>query len=166
MSRLTRTSLFIMLTVAGCGAPTPPAEPTDLPPAYTRSLTADPKLAEAGGQFTTWAEGQRSGGQPVFSRIEVLPPTPTLSPYGVGTYQKESRLPAILTIGPGWNALKPDEREALVATAFQELTRRLEALKLAAPLRPTLTVQTPQGLELGWVNDLRQGKKLLHGDDD
>ena len=29
----------------------------------------------------------------------------------------------------------------------------------------TLTIQTPQGLELGWINEPEPGRTLLHGED-
>jgi hypothetical protein len=32
-------------------------------------------------------------------------------------------------------------------------------------VRATVTVQTPQGLELCWINDVEPGRKLLHGED-
>jgi hypothetical protein len=85
-------------------------------------------------------------------------------PYGIGTYQKQPRLPAILTTGPGWRDLAADDREALAARAFQELSRRLESSAGAAAVRATLTIQTPQGLELCWINELEPGRKLLHGE--
>ena len=98
--------------------------------------------------------------------IEVLPPAPTLLPYGIGTYQKQLRLPAILITGPGWSALAGDDREALAARAFQELSRRLESSASASTVRATVTIQTPQGLELCWINNLEPGRKLLHGEDE
>ena len=102
----------------------------------------------------------------VFGRVEVLPPAPTLLPYGIGTYQKQLRLPAILITGPGWRALTGDDREALAARAFQELSRLLESSASTSAVRATVTVQTPQGLELCWINDLEPGRKLLHGEDE
>ena len=76
----------------------------DLPPAYTRDKILDPKLAEVARAFTAWAGEQKLQAGALFSRIEVLPPAPTLLPYGVGTYQKQLRMPAILITGPGWRA--------------------------------------------------------------
>ena len=95
----------------------------------------------------------------------MLPPTQTVLPYGVGAYQQEPRLPAILTIGPGWASQEPEEKEAAAAQAFRKLSLGLEALKLDPPLRPTLTIQTPSGLELAWMNDLNEGRRNIHGDD-
>ena len=56
--------------------------------------------------------------------------------------------------------------EALAARAFQELSRLLESSASASTVRATVTVQTPQGLELCWINDLEPGRKLLHGEDE
>ena len=144
---------------AGCRPSAPPPAAADLPPAYPRATITDPKVAATAKAFTAWAAEQQTNGQPVFARVEVLPPVPTLLPYGIGTYQKEPRLPAILTTGPGWDALPADRREAAAAAAFTEL-----ATQLAAPLRPTVTVQTRDGTELAWINELPPGRKLLHGD--
>ena len=102
---------------------------------------------------------------PLFRRVEVPPPTRTVLPYGVGAYQQEPRLPAILTTGPGWASQEPEEKEAVAAQAFANLSQALEALKLDPPLRPTLTIQTPSGLELAWINDLIEGRKNIHGDE-
>jgi len=140
-----------------------------LPPAYQNSQDKinDPRLLELAQHFKEWVLKQRVGSNqaPLFSRVEVLPPTQTVLPYGVGAFQQEPRLPAILTTGPGWAALKPEEKEVKVAAAFGELSGRLEALKLDPSPRPTLTVQMPSGLVLGWINDLMGGRKNLHGEE-
>jgi hypothetical protein len=138
----------------------------DLPPAYTRDKILDPRLAEVARAFTAWASEQRAQTGDVFGRVDVLPPAPTLLPYGIGTYQKQLRLPAILITGPGWNGLSRDDREAMAARAFQELSRLLESSHNGSAVRATITVQTPQGLELCWINNLEPGKKLLHGEDE
>ena len=138
----------------------------NLPPAYTRDKILDPKLAEVARAFTAWAGEQKVQAGSVFGRVEVLPPAPTLLPYGIGTYQKELRLPAILITGPGWRTLTGENREALAARAFQELSRLLESTASASAVRATVTVQTPQGLELCWINNLEPGRKLLHGEDE
>jgi hypothetical protein len=138
----------------------------DLPPAYTRDKILDPRLTEVARAFTAWAGEQKVQAGSVFGRVEVLPAAPTLLPYGIGTYQKELRLPAILITGPGWRALTADDREALASRVFQELSRLLESSDSAAVVRATVTVQTPQGLELCWINDLEPGRKLLHGEDE
>jgi hypothetical protein len=156
-------SVVAVLASTGCERRTV-APAGDLPPAYTRDKILDPKLAEVARAFTAWAGEQKVQAGAVFSRVEVLPPAPTLLPYGIGTYQKQLRLPAILTTGPGWRALAGDDREALAARAFQELSRLLESSASAAAVQATLTIQTPQGLELCWINDLEPGRKLLHGE--
>ncbi|MCE9561669.1 MAG: hypothetical protein K8U57_06400 [Planctomycetes bacterium] len=167
MSQHTRSILATALIIAtGCKpAPPPPQTPAagNLPPAYPRSTITDPKVADAARGFTTWVEQQQANGKPVFERVEVLPPVPTLLPYGIGTYQKVPRLPVVLTTGPGWTALPANQREALTAAAFTDLSERLTTAKVG-PLLPTVTIQTPQGLELAWVNDLPPGRRLLHGD--
>ena len=142
-------ALLVVAVLASAGCDRPAAAPSgDLPPAYTRDKILDPKLAEVARAFTAWAGGQEVQAGAVFSGIEVLPPAPTLLPYRIGTYQKQFRLPAILTTGPGWRELAGDDREALAARAFQELSRLLESSASAAAGQATLTIQTPQGLEL------------------
>jgi hypothetical protein len=121
-------------------------------------------VAEAARKFTSWVEQQQANNTQVFERIEVLPPVPTLQPYGVGTYQKAPRLPVVLTTGSVWPTLSADRREALTAAAFNELSARLLEAKTDPPLRPTVTIQTRDGLELAWVNELSPGRRLLHGD--
>jgi hypothetical protein len=153
-----------VLATTGCDR-RPVAPAGDLPPAYTRDKILDPKLDEVARAFTAWAGEHKVQAGAVFGRVEVLPPAPTLLPYGIGTYEKQPRLPAILITGPGWRALSPDDREALAARAFQELSRLLESSTSAPAVRATVTIQTPQGLELCWINDLEPGGKLLHGED-
>ena len=162
--------MSVLVAVApGCGtSERPPADAaggsSEQLPAYTRDKILDPKLAEVARAFTGWVEAQRSGTAPIFSRVEVLPPTPTVLPYGIGANQKETRLPAILITGPGWPSLKREERESLAARSFQELSARLEAVKPEPPIRPSVTIQTPQGLELAWINQVEPGEKYLHGE--
>ncbi len=168
------------LTVSGCGPtitvletkvlpePKRPAAGQGLPDAYPRSQINDPRLREVAQEFRTWALEQTTTGTPpapLFSRVEVQPLTRTVLPYGVGAYQQEPRLPAILTTGPGWASQEPEEKEAAAAQAFGKLTQAIEALKLDPPLRPTLTIQTPSGLELAWINDLIDARKNIHGDE-
>jgi hypothetical protein len=158
-------SIAAVLASTGCDQRAV-APASGLPPAYTRDKILDPKLAEVARAFTAWVGEQKVQAGAVFDRVEVLPPAPTLLPYGVGTYQKQLRLPAILITGPGWRTLAGDDREALAARAFQELSRLLESSAGAPPVRATVTIQTPQGLELCWINDLEPGRKLLHGEDE
>lgn len=158
---MTRTLLLLAsLVLAGCGSPASPPS-ADLPPAYPRSQINDPRLAEAARGFTAWARAQTSDGKPLYERVEMLPPVDTLLPYGMGAFQKSPRLPAILTTGSAWATLKEEAREEAVKLAFRELTSRLAE----SPVKATLTVQTPQGLELAWVNEVIPGQKLLHGED-
>ena len=155
----------LLVCAVGCRPPAPPPVSTaDLPPVYPRATITDPKVSEAAEEFTTWIGQQQADGNPIFGRIEVLPPVQTLEPYGIGTYQKVFRLPVILTTGAGWTALPADHREEITATAFNDLTDRLAKSKTEPALRPTVTIQTPQGLELAWVNNLTPGRRLLHGD--
>jgi hypothetical protein len=124
-------SVAAVLVSAGCNQrEVVPAG--DLPPAYTRDKILDPKLAEVSRAFTAWAGEQKVQASAVFSRVEVLPPAPTLLPYGIGTYQKQLRLPAILITGPGWRALAGDDREALAAVR----SRSFPGFWNRAPARP------------------------------
>jgi hypothetical protein len=156
-------SVAAVLASTGCQQRAP-APTGNLPPAYTRDKILDPNLAEVAQAFVAWAAEQKAQGGAVFSRVEILPPAPTLLPYGIGTYQKQMRLPAILITGPGWRELAGDDREALAKRAFEELSRLLESHASASAVRATVTIQTPQGLELCWINDLEPGRKLLHGE--
>jgi hypothetical protein len=158
-------ALSVAIVLASTGCERRAAAPAgDLPPAYTRDKILDPKLAEVARAFIAWTGAQKVQAGAVFGRVEVLPPAPTLLPYGVGTYQKQLRLPVILITGPGWRALAADDREALAARAFQELSRLLESGSKEPAVRATVTIQTPQGLELCWINDVEPGRKLLHGE--
>ena len=169
--RLPMAALALALAeaTAGCGPPSRRADeseasPRGLPPAYTRDKILDPKLAGAARAFSDWASAQKAGDAPIFSRVDVLPPTPTLLPYGIGANQKEVRLPAILITGPGWSSLALGDREAIVARAFSDLSNRLAAVKPEPSIRPTVTIQTPEGLELAWVNQIEPGGKYIHGE--
>jgi hypothetical protein len=158
-------ALCVTALMASAGCERRAVAPTgDLPPAYTRDKILDPKLEEVSRAFIAWAGEQKVRAEAVFGKVEVLPPAPTLLPYGIGTYQKQLRLPAILITGPGWRALAPDDREALAARSFQELSRLLGSGASEPAVRATVTIQTPQGLELCWINDVEPGRKLLHGE--
>ncbi|APW63473.1 hypothetical protein [Paludisphaera borealis] len=148
----------------GCDPPKPPVGP--LPPAYTSNQITDPALLDVTEEVQTWTSQQADDGQkPLYSHAEVLSPVPIVQPYGVGVFQQEVRLPVIFTTGPGWNSLKLAEKEAAVALAYREIAVRLQALNHEPALQPTLTVQTPQGMELAWINRLDPGGKNVHGDD-
>jgi len=165
LQRITLLTCFTAaLAIAGCEpAPAPKGE---LPPAYTSNRITDPALGEVSDEIHAWAQ-KRTGaeGKPLYGKVEVLPPAPIVQPYGVGVFQQEMRLPVIFTTGPGWDGLKPAEKEDAVALAFRELSDRLLAVKREPPLRLTLTVQTPEGLELSWINHLDPDEKNVHGDD-
>jgi hypothetical protein len=157
---------MIGLAVPGCQRPAPPPQPQTLLPAYTSNQIVDPGLRKIAEEIQTWADQQVGAGRlPLYSHVEVLAPVQTVQPYGVGAFQQELRLPVILRTGPGWAGLPPEEKEAKVAQAFTRFAEQLQALKRESPLRPTLTVQTPQGMELAWVNHLDPSGKNVHGDE-
>jgi hypothetical protein len=148
--------------------PKRPAAAQELPLAYPRSQITDQRLRAVAAEFTNWALKQGTAAAnpaPLYSRVEVLPPTQTVLPYGVGAYQKELRLPAILIVSRAWAKQTPDEKEAAAAQAFRKLSLDLDALKIDPPMRPTLTIQSQSGLVLGWITDLVEGRKHIHGDD-
>lgn len=152
----------------GCQRGLPPQQPAadqGMPLAYTSNLITDPALRSIAEDIQSLAEKQAAGGRSLFSRAEVLVPAKTVQPYGVGAFQQELRLPVILTTGPGWAGLEQKDKEAKVAELFGVISTKLETLKRKPPLRPTLTVQTPQGMELAWINHLDASGKNLHGDD-
>lgn len=165
-SRIAHASLLILgLVVPACHPPDAPKGEA-LPPAYTSNQITDPAIHQVADEVRTWAEGQAGAGQkPLYSRVEVLPPVPIVQPYGVGVFQEEVRLPVILTTGPGWAGLTPAAKEAVVAEAFRQIADRLRALNHKPTLQPTLTVQTPQGMQLTWINQLDPRGKVVHGDD-
>jgi hypothetical protein len=137
-----------------------------LPLAYTRNQITDPALRKVAEEIQSWTVQQvGAGGQALYSRVEVLPTAQTVQPYGVGAFQQEPRLPVILTTGAGWDGLQTAEKEAKAAQAFRDVSTRLQALKRQPPLLPTLTLQTPQGMELAWINHLDPSGKHLHGDE-
>ena len=146
-----------------------PRNDTSLPPAYQNSQVriSDPRVIEEAERFKSWALKERgpASPQPLFGHVEILPSTQTVMPYGVGAFQQEPRLPVILITGPGWAALAPEAKEALVSRAFVNLSGRLSALRLSVSPKPTLTIQTPSGLVLGWINDLAEGRTNLHGEE-
>jgi hypothetical protein len=172
---------LIGLIVSGCSPtiselesrflpePKPPETVEKMPAAYSRSQINEPRLRAVAEEFQTWALAQETKWPPptpLFSRVEVLPPVLTVLPYGVGAYEQELRLPVVVTIGPAWKGQEAEKKEAIAARLFGELSQRLEALKHHPPLRPTLTIQTPSGLELSWINDLVPGRKNIHGDEE
>jgi hypothetical protein len=170
---LPRRSLTVAMTALGLaalgcqpprGAPQNP--PGDLPPAYTSNQITDPAQLRAAEAVRAWAAGQTGiAARPLYSKIEVLPPVPIVQPYGVGIYQEELRLPVILTTGPGWKGIPHKGREARAAEAFREIAARLKPLNGDPPLQLTLTIQTPEGMELAWINHLDPDGRNVHGDE-
>ena len=119
----------------------------DLPPAYTRDKILDPKLAEVARAFIAWAGEQKGTGGAAFASALVLPPAPTLLPYGVGNYQKQLRLPAILITGPGWRALwlPPIGRRSRPARS-----RSFPGSWIRAPARPPCGRRSRSRRRRGW----------------
>lgn len=159
--------VFLSFT-PGCRrtSPDPTTADRELPPAYTRNRIIDPALRKVAEEMQSWALQQTgAGGQPLYGRVEVLPPVQTVQPYGIGVFQQEPRLPIILTTGSGWAGLEITVKEAKTTQAFQDFSERLQALKREPSLQPTLTIQTPQGMELAWVNRLAPNGKNVHGDE-
>lgn len=157
-------------TVSGCQRlqQPPPAGEQALPLAYTSNQITDPALRSIAEEIQDLALKQiGAGGLPLYSRVEVLVPAKTVQPYGVGAFQQELRLPVILTTGLGWAGLKREgnEKEAKIAQTFNAISAKLEKLNRKPPLWPTLTIQTPQGMELAWINHLDASGKNLHGDE-
>ncbi|HEX7379736.1 MAG TPA: hypothetical protein VF278_21610 [Pirellulales bacterium] len=160
-------AMLACAAVLGCTRP-PPEQPAgnQLPPAYASRHFDDPDVRALADQIEAQAlKPIIRDGRKLFSRVEVLPPVPTVQPYGVGLFQQEVRLPVILTTGPGWSALTAKQKEAQVARDFNEFSAILLGLKRDPPLRPTLTVQTPEGMELTWMNRLDPSGKNVHGDE-
>ncbi len=156
------------LTASGCQPPRdlPRNPPGDLPPAYTSNRISDPAQLRTAEAIRAWATGRTgTGRQPLYSKVEILPPVPIVQPYGVGIYQQELRLPVILTTGPGWKGMTHEGRETRTAEAFREIAGRLKSLGGEPLLQPTLTIQTPEGMELAWVNHLDPDENNVHGDE-
>jgi hypothetical protein len=168
-SGLLAVAIFFAAATGCSRLPFEPAaqpEQKNLPPAYPQNQITDPALLDLANGFKTWALAQRAGKpeQPIYARVEILPPAQTVQPYGVGAYQQETRLPVILTTGPGWADLKRPQKEERTVAAFKEITSRLAPLKRNPPLQPTVTIQTPDGMVLAWINHLAPRGKNLHGD--
>lgn len=161
--------ILAVVALAGSGcrrSPPAPAAEKDLPPAYMSNQITDPALRGIAERIKKWALEQKGADRkPLYSRAEILPPARTVQPYGVGAYQQEPRLPVVLITGEGWPGLKNADKEAKVKEAFEEIEKQLRTLERQPPLRPTLTIQTPQGMELGWINHLDASGKNLHGDE-
>jgi len=160
--------LLAMVAFAGCSRPVerqPAMQGEHLPPAYPRSAITDPATV-LGIKTLEVAVAALKGadGQPLYSAVEILPPTRTVLPYGVGRYEQQMRLPVILTTGPAWAKLDSVAREKLVRDTH---ARCIEALSRAACKLPlTLTVQEPRGWQVAWMNDPEPGRSIFVGDGD
>lgn len=155
-----------MLSLAALGCQPPVSRPASMPPAYTSNQITDPALQKIAEEIHSWASRRPGAGEkPLYSRVEVLPPVPIVQPYGVGVFQEEMRLSVILTTGPGWGGMKLIQKEAAVVDAFRHISEQLLTLNHEPPLEPTLTIQTPQGMELTWINRLVPNGKYVHGDE-
>ena len=164
-----RTLALLILGLIGCGMPQtekiPPMPDGILSPAYPKSDITDPALVDASKQIHSYVNARKSAsGDPLFSKTEILAPAKIVLPYGVGVFQQELRLPVILTTNKGWRTLKQEEKEMEVKSAFQQMLTILQKMK--TPLKPSLTIQTPQGLEISWINELNGSGKLVFGDED
>src|SRR5438045_5920014 len=107
--------LACLVAVAGCGwfTPPPPGGTGQWGSVEKTTSPSDPKLKTVAEDWQRWIleQAPTPGGAPLFSRAELLPVTVTTLPYGVGAYQQQPRWPVILTTGPGWSALKREQKE-------------------------------------------------------
>ena len=164
-----RTIALLLMGLIGCGMPQtekiPPIPEGTLPPAYPRSEITDPTTLDASKKIRAYVEGRKSPeGDMYFSKTEILAPAKIVLPYGVGVFQQELRLPVILTTDKAWRTLKQNEKEIEVKSAYQQMASLLQ--KTNSPLKPSLTIQTPQGLEISWINEINEGSKIVFGDED
>lgn len=167
-----RTLLVISLVgfglLSGCSRPPqrqPIAQADSLPPAYPRTSITDPTTVQGVKALEAAVNSMKgSDGQPLYAGLEILPPTRTVLPYGVGRYQQQTRLPVILTTGPAWAKLDTTRREALVRQTHQECLQALERSACKLPL--TLTVQEPRGWQVAWLNEPEPGRSIFVGDAD
>jgi hypothetical protein len=169
---MNRTFLPVALVciglLSGCARPAqrqPVAQAESLPPAYPRTSITDPATQQGVKALEAAVNAMKgSDGQPLYAGVEILPPTRTVLPYGVGRYQQQTRLPVILTTGPVWAKLDTTRREALVRQTHQECLQALERSACKLPL--TLTVQEPRGWQVAWLNDPEPGRSTFVGDAD
>ncbi|MFN5289735.1 MAG: hypothetical protein ACK5E4_06550 [Planctomycetia bacterium] len=160
--------LGAMVIIAGCN-PNDQNKSKVIVPAQTqtpfnRGETQDADLQKTGRAIREWVESRKTtDGIPKFVKTEILAPASIVMPYGVGMFQQEMRVPIILTTGMGWKSLQPEEKEKEVIQAFEEFKKFLQQCTI--PRKPSLTLQTPQGLEISWVNEIQKGQKLVFGDE-
>jgi hypothetical protein len=160
-------SVCIFFLIGCSPAPIDPATfaSENLPPAYPRNVITDPATIKAAKALETMIRAQKSAeGLATFSTVEILPPTRTVLPYGVGRYEQQTRLPVILTTGPAWVKLKPQAREDLIRKTQADCLAALEREGCKLPL--TLTVQEPSGWQVAWLNDPVIGKPIFVGGSD
>lgn len=154
--------------LSGCSRPPqrqPIAQAESLPPAYPRSSITDPATVVGVKALEATVNALKgSDGQPLYALVEILPPTRTVLPYGVGRYQQQNRLPVILTTSPAWAKLDTTRRETLVRQTHQECLQALERSGCKLPI--TLTVQEPRGWQVAWLNDPEPGRSIFVGDAD
>ena len=156
-------SLLLAPMLVGCGEPPAPVHETPQP----RPASTAPRFEQVVEPFRRWVLDQKAADQqPFYSRVEVLPVTQTVLPYGVGVNQQEPRLPVIVTTGPGWAKLTSGERHMAVARAFKEIEDGLHRAEQGAGVRATLTLQSPRGMLLAWINDTVSEPEFIHGDVD
>ncbi len=169
------------LAVAGCEPASPRLETDELrgantavqaerlPPAYRNSQDKinDPRLLELAEQLQGLGTQAAGRGKPgaAFRPGRGIAPDPDGAALRRGGFSARAAAAGDPHDGPRLGCAKPDEKEATVAAAFGELAGRLDALKLDPSPRPTLTIQMPSGLVLGWINDLGRGRKNLHGEE-
>lgn len=160
--------LGAMVIIAGCN-PSDQDKSKFIVPAQTqtpfnRGETQDADLQKAGRAIREWVDSRKTAdGVPKFGKTEILAPASIVMPYGVGMFQQEMRVPIILTTAMGWKSLQSEEKEKEVTQAFEEFKKILQQCSI--PRKPSLTLQTPQGLEISWVNDIQKGQKLVFGDE-
>jgi hypothetical protein len=159
----------LLIGASGCEGSSAPPPGHDWQEAAEgpRSIT-DPKLRVVAEEWRTRVlqQAETAGQQPLFSRAELLPVTMSALPYGVGVYQQQPRLPVILTTGPGWPALDAEQKEKQIALVYKDLSDHLQTTGFGEGCRPALTLQTPRGMLLAWINQVPTTGKRIHGDND
>lgn len=165
---MTRILLLILILGIGC-VPTPnpmaPAADPSMAPAYPRSTIEDPPTARAAAELVNLVKKRQTvEGENLFDRCDVLPPVRSILPYGAGQYEQLTRLPIIVTTGPGWDKLNGDSRQKELRTLFVSITQTMQGLNNMGG--PTLTVVNPRGWQVAWMNDACIGRPLFVGDAD
>ncbi|MSR29927.1 MAG: hypothetical protein EXR99_00335 [Gemmataceae bacterium] len=159
---------WMLAVIAGCDwqprGKIPQVPLVEIQTPFLRAGTMEADLKEACKSIQVEMEARKNGdGKPLFGKVEILAPASIVLPYGVGVFQQEIRVPIILTTAEGWISLSLMEKEKEVAWAFTDSMATLQ--KCAHAKKPSLTLQTPRGLEISWVNDIQKGQKLVFGDE-